>query len=504
MYLELKNITKYYGSLKANDDVSIHLNKGELLAIVGENGAGKSTIMKILSGLEAADSGEILLEGEKLTLHSAIDAMHHKICMVHQHFMLFHSMTVAENIVYNNEQRKYKLFFNKKECIRQVEELSRQYGLEIDPHAVVSDCPVGVQQRVEILKILYQKADIMIFDEPTAVLTPIEVDELLGTLRNLSKQGKSVILITHKLQEVMAVADRIVVMRQGRVVGERLRKDTNVQELSEMMIGRLIPNRSIPPKTGTGNILTVKDLLLENNSGKQILKNINIHVEKGEIVGIAGVSGNGQSEMVECIFGLRKASSGSVQIDGTEVLNHPVNTIRKMGVSLIPEDRYLTGSAKDATLEENMFMGNDFRKELCSHGIVHWSEVEKYTNEQIKTFCVAVSSSKQKISELSGGNAQKLIVAREMGRNTPLLIACEPTRGIDIGAIEFIHDKLVERRNEGKGILLVSTELTEIMELSDRIYIMYEGEIRGEFKRGNVDLKELSLLMLGGKSNASG
>ena len=406
MLLEMRNIVKTYGNVVANNKVNINLNKGEILAVVGENGAGKSTIMKILYGLERPDSGEIFINGNKMNFHNPSDAMQEGIGMVQQHFMLFESMTVAENIVYKNEMKR-GVFFDYKKNIKVVEDLSKRYMLQVDPSAIVGQCPVGLQQRVEILKTLYQNADVIIFDEPSAVLTPIEVDELLKTMKQLAKLGKSLIIITHKLHEVMEVADRIVVMRLGEVVAERLKKDTSVEELSYLMVGRQIANRVIPEKETKEQLLEVKNLILKGEHDKNILNNVNLHIKK----------------------------------------------------------------------------------------------ITKHATDLIYKFRVKADSPSQKIKELSGGNAQKLIVAREISMETPLIIACEPTRGIDIGAIEFIHDQLVEKRNKGDSVLLVSSELSEIMDLSDRIYVIYEGEIVGEFKRGSIDEKELGLLMVGGKNN---
>ena len=500
MILEMKNIVKTYGNVVANNKVNINLNKGEILAVVGENGAGKSTIMKILYGLEKPDSGEIFINGKKMNFHNPSDSMAQGIGMVQQHFMLFESMTVAENIVYKNEMKK-GVFFDYKKNIQMVEELSKRYMLKVDPNAIVEEYPVGLQQRVEILKTLYQNADIIIFDEPSAVLTPIEVDELLKTMKQLAKMGKSLIIITHKLHEVMEVADRVVVMRLGQVVAEKLKKDTSVEELSYLMVGRQIANRVIPEKETKEVLLEVKDLTLKGEHDKNILNKVNLHIKKGEIVGIAGVSGNGQSELIRCITGLEKVDGGKVTIDKKDITNKTVMNIREAGIAHIPEDRYMWGSAPEATLAENALMGFEDTKEFSKRGILNIQKVTSHAKELISKFLVKADSPSQKIKELSGGNAQKLIVAREMAMETPLIIACEPTRGIDIGPIEFIHDQLVAKRNSGDSVLLVSSELSEIMDLSDRIYVIYDGEIVGEFKRGSIDEKALGLLMVGGKNN---
>lgn len=498
MLLEMKNIVKEYGNVVANNDVNIHLNKGEILAIVGENGAGKSTIMKILYGLEKPTSGEIYMNGEKVSFRNPSDAMARGIGMVQQHFMLYNTMTVAENIVYKNEMRKGALFYDKKKNNQKVLELAQQYGLRVNPEKIVGKCPVGMQQRVEILKILYQNADIIIFDEPSAVLTPQEVDELLKTMKQLAAMGKSLIIITHKLREVMDVADRVVVMRAGIVVGEKQKADTTIDELSTMMVGRQILTRVIEPKKSGRPVLEIQDLVLKNENGKNVIDHLNLHADAGEIVGIAGVSGNGQSELVRCVSGLERVAGGSICLLGENLTNRDVSAYRKAGMACIPEDRYYWGSAPNATLAENAVMGYEDEELYSQKGILKSKKIDELTEKLVKDYQVKIGSIRQKIRELSGGNAQKLIAAREISKETPFLIACEPTRGIDIGAMEFIHDKLVEKRDKGDAILLVSSELGEIMSLSDRIYVMYEGKIKGEFKRGEADEKTIGLLMMGG------
>lgn len=498
MLLEMKNIVKEYGNVIANNDVSIHLNRGEILAIVGENGAGKSTIMKILYGLEKPTAGSIYMNGEKVSFRNPSDAMARGIGMVQQHFMLYNTMTVAENIVYKNEMKKAGFFYDQKKNNQKVLELAQRYGLMVDPEAIVGKCPVGMQQRVEILKILYQNADIIIFDEPSAVLTPQEVDELLKTMKQLAAMGKSLIIITHKLREVMDVADRVVVMRAGVVVGERQKTETTIDELSTMMVGRQILTRTIAPKEAGRPVLEVQNLVLKNESGKNVIDHLNIHVDAGEIVGIAGVSGNGQSELVRCVSGLEHTESGTIRLQDKDLTNQDVNSFRNAGMACIPEDRYYWGSAPNATLAENSLMGYEDDPEYSKHGILNNKKIDELTEKLVTDYRVKIGSIRQRIRELSGGNAQKLIAAREISKETPFLIACEPTRGIDIGAMEFIHDKLVEKRDKGDAILLVSSELSEIMSLSDRIYILYEGRIKGEFKRGEADEKTIGLLMMGG------
>ena len=499
MIFEMKDIVKTYGPVVANNNVSLHLNRGEILAIVGENGAGKSTIMKILYGLVRPDSGEIYVNGKKMRFRTPSDAMAAGIGMVQQHFMLFEEMTVAENIVFKNEIHRGP-FMDMNKTVETVRALSDKYQLKIDPTARISECPVGLRQRVEILKILYQNAEIIIFDEPSAVLTPLEVDALLETMRQLAAAGKSIVVITHKLQEVMAVSDRVYVMRQGEVVAERKTADTNIEELAFLMVGRQIVNRVIQPVHAQGTLLETKGLRLTED-GREVLKGIDIHVDAGEIVGIAGVSGNGQSELINCITGLTPVTEGQVFVQGKDVTNQSVRAIRDAGLAHIPEDRYVWGSAPEGTLEENALMGRQDERPFSRWGLVRNKRIREYAHKLISDFGVKASSPTQKMRELSGGNAQKLIVAREMSLDTPVLICCEPTRGIDIGAMEAIHDRMVKKRDSGAAVLLVSSELTEIMSLSDRIYVIYEGRINGEFKRDSMDDKALGLLMVGGAVN---
>lgn len=501
MLLEMKNITKSYGPVLANDNISLNLNKGEILAVVGENGAGKSTIMKILYGLEMPSSGEIYIRGQVQNFRNPQDAIGKGIGMVQQHFMLFNPFTVAENIVYGHEPRNQGLFFDRKKACKLVEELSDKYGLAVDPKKKVGDCPVGIQQRVEILKILYQNADILIFDEPTAVLTPQEIEELLNTLKNLSKIGKSIILITHKLQEVMDVADRILVMRNGKYIKEMDKKDTNIEEISQLMVGRqLMETKIFDQKTGE-DVLLIEDLVLKGSDNKNIIDELSIHVGSGEIVGLAGVSGNGQSELIKLITGLQKADGGKISLSGKDILNTSVENIRKAGCACIPEDRYLWGCAKEASLIETGIMGHHKKSEFSKHGLLKNDSIRNYTKNIIKRHDVRCNSIMQKAGELSGGNIQKLIVAREIEQKTKFLLAAEPTRGVDIGAMEFIHKELLEKRQKGDAILLISSELSEIMSLSDRIYVIFDGKINGEFTRENASLEQIGLLMMGGKSS---
>ena len=499
MLLEMKNISKSYGPLLANDNISLDLKKGEVLSIVGENGAGKSTIMKILYGMEEKDSGEIFIEGKKVSINSPTDAIKLGIGMIQQHFMLFDPFTVYENIVYGQEP-KDKIFFDRKSARKMVADLSEKYSLNINPDQKVQDLPVGIQQRIEILKVLYQDANIIIFDEPSAVLTPQEVEDLLETIKNLAKMGKSIILITHKLNEVMAVSDRILVMRNGKYIDCLNKDDTNIEEISYLMVGKEIPQRKVPDQERKDLVLKLDDVNLSQN-GEVLLDNLSMEVYSGEIVGIAGVSGNGQSELIEAITGLREIDSGKISLAENEIENLSVDKIRESGVSVIPEDRYLWGCAKDANLIETAIMAHHTKDKFSKSGLLKNDTIKDFTENLLEKYDVRFTSLDQKAGELSGGNIQKLIVGREMEENTKLLIAAEPTRGVDIGAIEDIHDKLIEKRSKMDAILLISSELSEILTLSDRIYTIYKGSFNGHFTRKEANPKDIGLKMMGGGKN---
>ena len=399
--LEMRHITKSYPNVTANKDVSIKLYPDEILAIVGENGAGKTTLMKVLYGLEKADAGEVLYKNQPVDFRNPSEAMKLGIGMVQQHFMLFGSMTVAENIVYQNEPRK-SVFFKKNEAIKIVEDLSKKYSLEVDPNAIVENCPVGLQQRIEILKILYQNAETIIFDEPTAVLTPLEVENLLTTMRRLRDMGKSIILITHKLSEVMAISDRVVVMRDGAVVTESDTNKTDIDTLSFHVVNRRIKHHPIPAPHIGSPLLEVKDLTLLSTGGKKVLNEISMHVDSGEIVGIAGVSGNGQSELVECITGLEKYDSGKIKICGKLASNGSVYINRNLGIAHIPEDRYSMGCAKEASVSDNILMGSEAQTSFSKWGIQLLKEIRKFTKSLISRYNIKVDSELQSVSELSG------------------------------------------------------------------------------------------------------
>lgn len=496
--LRMENITKAFGPLVANDSIHLTLKKNEILAIIGENGAGKTTLMKILYGLEQANEGKIYINEKEVSIRNAADAIALGIGMVQQHFMLFDPFTVAENIVYSREPRRGPVF-DLESAARVVKDLSRETELPLDPNAKIEGMPVGLRQRVEIFKVLYQNAKIIIFDEPSAVLTPQETRELLKTIKKLAASGKSIIIITHKLNEVMEIADRAVVLRAGKEVANVSVADTSIEELSYFMVARTLNQNPIAHTRPKADILVVNELSIQGLSVKPILDRISLHVAGGEIVGIAGVSGNGQSEFISALFGLRKIDSGEILVKGESIVNHDVKAIRDAGVSLIPEDRNIWGIARQAKISESAIMGHQEKTDFSRRGILNIRAIRNFALNIVQQYKVKTDNIALRTSSLSGGNAQKLIVAREISQNTPLLIAAEPTRGIDIGAMEFIHEKLIEKRNHGDAILLISSELSEIMKLSDRIYVIFEGKINGEFQHGNVTEEELGYLMVGGE-----
>ncbi|MBD2872675.1 ABC transporter ATP-binding protein [Paenibacillus arenilitoris] len=497
MLLEMEKITKSYGNVTANSDVCFTLRKGEIHALVGENGAGKTTLMRILYGMESPTSGEIRLDGKGVSFASPADAIAHKIGMVHQHFMLFPTFTIAENIVIGREPSK-GIGFDRQAAAATVEQLGKQFGMPVDPRKKVADCSLGLQQRVEILKVLHQGAEIIILDEPTGVLTPLEVGELLVAIKGLAAQGKSFILISHKLQEIMEIADRITVLRDGKVTGTVEAKDTDAEELSRLMVGRELIQLS-RKAAGTGKpVLEADNVTINGARTKPLLGGVSLQVNEGEIVGIAGISGNGQSELIQAISGLMKIDGGSVKLLGQDVTGATVKTIRERGLAHIPEDRYQWGVAKDATVMENGLMGHAGKHQR--YGVLSGPGIRSMVGEWVSRFGIKTGSLSTKAQYLSGGNLQKLIVARELAQKTPFLIAAEPTRGVDVGAMEIIHGELLKKRDEGGAILLVSSELTEILKLSDRILVMFEGRIVGELAADHATEEQISLLMAGGKA----
>lgn len=498
--IEVKNITKRFPGVVANDKVNLSIEEGEIHAIVGENGAGKSTLMNIIYGLYEPTEGEILFKGKPIKINSPLDAINLGIGMVHQHFMLVPSFTVAENIVLGTEPRKNKIFMDYEKAISITEELSRIYGLKVDPHMKVELLSVGVQQRIEILKVLYKGADILILDEPTAVLTPQESDELFNVIRRLVEDlGKTVIIITHKLQEVLAISHRVSVMRQGKMVGTLETKEANEGILAEMMVGREVLFEQLDKKeTFKEEVLLVEGLRARDNRGLVALNGVSFNLRRGEVLGIAGVEGNGQSELVEVLTGLRKTEEGRILINGVDASNKSPKEIRNLGIAHVPEDRLSTGLSTEATIWENLIMGLQHEEPYATRGIyMNEKKIKDRANRLIDEFDIRTPSSDLTAGKLSGGNMQKMVIAREFSFDTPILIIAQPTRGVDVGAIEFIHSQIIEKRNDGVAILLVSAELDEIFRLSDRIITFYEGEITGEFLKDQISKQEIGIYMTG-------
>jgi len=497
--LQTKGITKHFPGVLADDHVDFDLRKGEIHALLGENGAGKTTLMNIIYGLYQADEGEIFLDSKPVHIRSSKDAIMHGIGMVHQHFMLIPVFTVAENIMLGTET-VHGLVLDRRGVAAQVRELSHQYGLDVDPDAYVSDLPVGVQQRVEIIKALYRKADILILDEPTAVLTPQEVKELFKIIRALAEQGKSVIFITHKLKEVFAVADRITVMRDGRVMGTTTPAETSEPELASMMVGREVLLRvKKGPAHPSEEVLRVENLHVFDDRGVETVRGASFFVRAGEVLGIAGVQGNGQTELVEALTGLRQAHSGQIMMLEHDVTGKPPRLITETGMAHIPEDRRRYGLVLPFTVTDNLVLCTYYLPPFARHGIFNYQAVDENGRRLVREFDIRAPSPYIPVSKLSGGNQQKVIVARELSRPIKLLIANQPTRGLDVGSIEYIHKVIVRMRDAGCGVLLVSAELDEIMSLSDRIAVMYEGEIVYTVDAAQATREELGLWMAGAK-----
>lgn len=499
--IEMKGITKIFPGTVANDNVDFQLLKSETHVLLGENGAGKTTLMNILYGLYQPESGEIFLNGKVVKINNPNDAIKSGIGMVHQHFMLVHNFTVAENIILGIEPRK-GLKLDMAKAVKEVESISEKYGFSIDPNAVIDDISVGQQQKVEILKALYRGADILILDEPTAVLTPQEIGELGVIIKNLKNEGKSVILITHKLKEVMSMSDRVTIIRRGKVTGTVNTKDTSIEELAELMVGRKV-NLTVNKKEAEigEEILKISELTAEDQRGLPAVNGVDLTIHSGEILGIAGVDGNGQSEFIDVLTGLRKPKSGKITLKGKDIYNKNPREIADSGVGHIPEDRQKRGLILKFSLFENSVLGL-YHKLPFSKGIVmNYSEIHKHCKKLIDEFDVRTPNEEVTAASLSGGNQQKLIAAREIAKDPELLIASQPTRGLDVGAIEYIHKRIVEERDKGKAVLLVSLELDEILALSDRIAVMYGGKIVDILDRKDADEKKLGILMAGGQLN---
>ncbi len=502
--IEMLHITKEFPGIRANDDITLQLRRGEIHALLGENGAGKSTLMSVLFGMYQPEEGEIRKNGEPVKINDPNDATALGIGMVHQHFKLVDVFTVLDNIILGAETTKLG-FIRRKEARKKVEELSERYGLKVDLDAKVEDISVGMQQRVEILKMLYRDNEILIFDEPTAVLTPQEIDELMNTMREFAKEGKSILFISHKLNEIMAVADRCTVLRKGKCIGTVNTSDTNKQELSTMMVGRPVQLEvsKAPAKPGEA-ILSVRDLSVRSKLHKgDAVKGVSFDVRAGEIVCIAGIDGNGQTELVYGITGLEKTSGGSITLCGKNITKSSIHNKSAAGMSHIPEDRHKHGLILDFTLEQNMVLQRFKEKQFQNHGFIRREAVREYAEGLIEQFDVrSGQGAVTTVRSMSGGNQQKAMIAREVDRNKPLLIAVQPTRGLDVGAIEYIHSQIVAQRDSGKAVLLVSLELDEVMSLSDRILVMYEGEIVGHLDPKKTNLQELGLYMSGAKRDS--
>lgn len=484
----------------ANDNVSLEIKKGEVFALVGENGAGKSTLMKVLYGINKPTNGNVYIKGEKIEKNTPSEAIAHGVGMVHQHFMLVPSFTVAQNIVLSKEPRKGQVLYDLKAAEKATEELVKEYGLVVDPKAVVESVSVGIQQRVEILKTLYRGADILVLDEPTAVLTPQETEELFEVIRRIVKEKEmTVIIITHKLYEVMAISDRVGVMRQGKLVGVEETKNVNEKILASMMVGREVLFDAID-KTGTPGEVKVEtdDLYVTDNRGLLAVNGVNLQIKGGEILGIAAIEGNGQSELIEAITGLRPIEKGTIKINGEDVTGLDPGQIRAKGVSHVPEDRMATGVALPSTITENMIIGKETLPEYSKKGIqLKEKAIKGYAEELYEKFDLRGAGVEAPVGALSGGNMQKVVIAREFSYDGDVMIVAQPTRGVDVGAIEFIHKCIVEKRNEGCAVLLVSADLDEVFRLSDRIITLYEGEVTGEFKAGEISKMDISYYMTG-------
>ena len=500
--IEMKEIVKKFGDFTANDHVNLTVHKGEVHAILGENGAGKSTLMNVLYGLYRPTSGTIAINGREVVLTSPKHAIELGIGMVHQHFMLIQPFTVTENIVLGVEPKK-GIVLDKAEARKRVVELSEKYGMKVDPDAKIEDISVGMQQRVEILKVLYRGADTLILDEPTASLTPQEIDELMEIIRNLTADGKSVILITHKLKEITACSDYCTIIRAGKYIQTVKVGEVDENKLAALMVGRDVnfvvdKQEQKPGETA----LEVKDLHAKDYRDVEILKGLNLNVRKGEIVGLAGVDGNGQTELVEILTGLKKAESGQITMLGQDVFNKTPKEIFDAGISSIPADRQKHGLILDFSIEDNMILQHFDKEPFSKKGILNRKEIRANATELMEKFDVRPRNSEAKpAGTLSGGNQQKVIIAREVTNDKDLLIAVNPTRGLDVGAIEFVHKYIVEQRNKGRAVLLASFELDEIMSLSDRIEVIFDGQIIGSVNGRDADEKELGFMMAGGKQN---
>ena len=499
--IEMLGITKEFPGIKANDNINLQVKRGEIHALLGENGAGKSTLMSILFGLYQPTSGIIKKNGKEVQINSPNDANELNIGMVHQHFKLVECFSVLDNIILGVEPTK-GLFLEKKGARKKVLELSEKYGLKVDPDALISDITVGMQQRTEILKMLYRDNEVLIFDEPTAVLTPQEISELMKIMKNLAKEGKSILFITHKLNEIMEVADRCTILRRGKYIGTVNIADTSKEELSKMMVGRNVSFTVDKKEKQIGDtVLQVEHLTVPSKAhSNNAVKDVSFNVRKGEIVCIAGIDGNGQSELVQGLTGLEKISGGTISFNGQDITKASIRDKSKLGMSHIPEDRHKHGLVLDYTLEQNMVLQRYWQPDFQAGGFIKAKAVRDYAEKLIEQYDVRSGQGPVTVARsMSGGNQQKAIIAREIDKDPDLLVAVQPTRGLDVGAIEFIHKQLVAQRDKGKAVLLISFELDEVMDVSDRILVMYEGELVGQFDPKQITVEELGLYMAGAK-----
>ena len=503
--IEMLGITKDFPGIRANDDVTLQLRKGEIHALLGENGAGKSTLMSILFGLYQPDQGIIKIKGQEVKVTDPNVATEHGIGMVHQHFKLVENFTVTENIVLGAEPKKAFDFLDMPTARQKVKQISERYGLEVDPDAKIMDISVGMQQRVEILKMLYRNAEILILDEPTAVLTPQEIRELIKIMQRLISEGKSILLITHKLAEIKAVADRCTVLRKGKYIGTIDVKETSEEKMAEMMVGRAVSFKvEKEPAQPAEVVLAIKDLNVKSSRDLPAVKNLSLEVRKGEIFCLAGIDGNGQMEMIEAITGLRKVESGSISFKGQDITKESIRKRTMAGIGHIPEDRHKYGLVLDFTLEENMALQTYFMPPLAEKGLIQFGPRRELSDKLIAEFDVRSGMGSETLARsMSGGNQQKAIIAREVSRSPELLIAAQPTRGLDVGAIEYIHERLVQERDKGHAVFLMSLELDEVLNVADRIAVIHGGELVGTVMADQTDENELGLMMAGKRREES-
>ena len=503
--VEFSHVTMDFPGIRANDDVSLSIRKGEIFALVGENGAGKSTLMNILYGILTPTAGQVRIKGEPVSRFSPKTAMSMGVGMVHQHFMLVPSFTVAQNIVMSREPRKARIFFDEEAANEAVRELTREYGLQVEPTDITGQIGVGLQQRVEILKTLYRGADILILDEPTAVLTPQETEELFRVLRRVTaEKGMTILIITHKLYEVMAISDRVGVMRQGKLIAVEETKNVNERILASLMVGRDVLQEPVEKCGQAGEVkIDIKNLWVPDNRGMPAVQDLDLQISAGEILGIAAIEGNGQSELLEAITGMR-SYAGKIFVNGEDIMGLDPGQIRSLGLAHVPEDRLATGVDKEANISENLLVGRHGERRFTKWGFhLLPKKVREYTQEIYDRFDIRSSGLDTAVGSLSGGNMQKVVIAREFSADAEIYIIAQPTRGVDIGAIEFIHQRILEKRESGAAILLSSADLDEVLRLSDRVITLYEGKITGEFTREHLDKSEIGYYMTGSREEAA-